>query len=348
LAGGSFNKGAEEDPKEKYNNLIKRGKTLTAEGQWTEAITKLANSVRVARDAKQPKWELTSYRLIGDALSKKGDVNKAVNYYKKALDMAQKIDDKQGQAYIFRGLGLIHMSKGDLEKADEYFQFFRKVAEEMKMRPMLGNAYIDMADIAAERGDFAIAIDNYKKGIEVLETTDEHVDLARAFSNLGNAYKLSGDYGTALTYYEMAMEECAKYGNVHRWALTESMVAECCTKLGLVIRAMETLESSRDVLMRLEDNVGLGELYRISGLLQASQGNWSAGKVHFEKSAKLLEDQDRPLKLANTYIEYGRMLLLRNDLAGAKEKLEKARELSSRVESKRLLEIVEMLLKEIK
>jgi tetratricopeptide (TPR) repeat protein len=347
LAGGSFNGGPEEDPKEKFEQLMKRGKTLTAEGQWAEAIAKLANAVRVAREANRPEWEVQAYRVIGDSLSKKGDMDKSVTYYEKAMENAKRLENKMELAYIYRGLGLIYMSKGDLDKADEYFKIFRDVAEKMGLKPMLGNAYVDIADIAAEKGDLGYAIESYKKGIDVLEETEESVDLARAYSNLGDAYKLSGDYGTALTYYEKAMEECSKYGNVHRWALTESLVAECCTKLGFIIRAMESLESSREVLMRVEDSAGLGELYRISGLLMTSQGNWSAAEVHFEKSRKLLEDQNRPIPLANTHVEHARMLLLRNDLENAKRHLEEALELAKKVGTQRLIEIVERLLKEV-
>jgi tetratricopeptide (TPR) repeat protein len=347
LAGGSFGKKEIESPEEKFKLLIKRGRTLMEEGQWAEAIAKFAIGVRYGREEGRPDWEVQAMRHIAETLTNKGDLDKALTYYDKALELAKKTGDNLGIAHIYRGLGSIHMSKGDLVSAEKNFTFFRDTAKSIGIRPMLGSAYIDMADIAMERGDLGHAIENYKKGIEVLVATEEHVELARAYNSLGNAFKSTGDYGTALTYFEKAMDTCSRYGNIHMWALTESLVAECCTKLGFVIRAMEHLESARGVLRRLEDNAGLGELYRISGVLMGSQGNWNAAEVHFEKSTQLLADQDRPIQLAHTYIELGRMMLLRNNLEKAKECFEKAMKLSIKVDSKRLQETVEKLLKEL-
>lgn len=344
MAGGTFGNG----PDEEFKELVRRGKNLKAEGQWAEAISKFARGVRVARGANRFDWEIKAYRLIGDTLFKKGDTDKAVGYYTKAMDLAKRKDDKLGLAHTYRGLGSIHVSKGDLDKAEEYFKYFVEVAEKIKHQVMMGLGHVDMANIAVEREDLGTAMELYKKGIDLLERTEEHEEIARAYSSLGDAFRMAGDYGTALTYFEKAMAECSKYGNIHTWALAEVKVAECCTKLGFVVRAMESLESSREVLMRLKDNAGLGEVYRISGILMTSQGNWNAAEVHFKKSVKLLKEADRPVPLANAFIEIGRMYLIRGEMGKSRTVFEKAKELAEKVESKRLGEMADRLLQEAK
>jgi tetratricopeptide (TPR) repeat protein len=348
LAGGSFKKQTDGRPSDEYKELIRKGKNLMAEGNWAKAIACLADAVKIARGEKRPDWEIEALRLVGETLWKRGDPDKALAYYNKAIKLAKEKEDRLGLSKALRGLGTIYMSKGDLDKAEELFDVYLEVAQKIGLQTMIGIGYIDKATIDAERGHLIKAIENYKEGISLLEGTEEHVELSRAYGELGEAYMMSGDYGTAKGFFERAMDECSKFGNIHAWAYSELKVAECCTKLGFVIRAMEHLESSREILMRLKDQPGLGEVYRISGVLMTSQGNWSAAESHLDKSVQLLTEQDRPIDLVKAQIEQGRMYLLRGKMPEAKRVLENAMELTINIKSKRLAKIVDNLLKEIK
>jgi len=165
--------------------------------------------------------------------------------------------------------------------------------------------------------------------------------------------KLSATQGVFVTgfvpdvrpYYEKAKEEFLFEGDPHGRALAEIGVAECCTRLGFTVRAMEQLETARRDLMNLKDNAGLGEIYRISGALMTGQANWGAAKSHLDKAVIILSaDKIKPRSisgLVRTFAELGRMYLIKGDSDKSEAAFKDARDLAEKFGSKRLKDFVE-------
>jgi tetratricopeptide (TPR) repeat protein len=274
-----------------------------------------------------------------------GRAGRAINYYSKVIEIAKRRDDNLSVARATRGMGIIQMMKGELESAEKNFEFFFQVAQDTGSESLTGVAYVDKANIANERGEKEKAFELFKKSIDLLEKTESFDDLAKAYNDYGDVLRRYEDFQTALGYFEKSMEAFDAHGNIFGHAWAEIKVAECCTQLGHVVKAMDHLERARGVLIELEDNVGLGEVYRISGLLMTKQTNWKAAEVHFEKSAKLFSENNRPILLINTYIELGKMFLAKDDRPRAKEWFGNAGDLSLKIDSKSLKEKVDELMK---
>jgi tetratricopeptide (TPR) repeat protein len=353
LVGGNLQKGPLPPRSEKFEAVAKKGRALMVEARWVDAIGSLAEAVKVARQENRPDLEVEAYDLIGEALCKKGDKDKADKYLAKALELAKSKEDTKGLASTYKVLCYLSFLKGDREGAAKYLASMLEISERAGLDGHKGLALVGLAHMATDAGDFHHAIDDFKKGIELLEKSvgsDMRRELAKAYNGIGDALESTGDHARALTYYEKAKEEFLFEGDPHGRALAEIGVAECCTRLGFTVRAMEQLETARRDLMNLKDNAGLGEVYRISGALMTGQANWGAAKSHLEKAASIFSaDKTKPRfvsGLVRAFAELGRMYLIKGDTDKSEASFKDARELAEKSGSKRLKDFVELAQKE--
>jgi len=350
LAGGNFRKDTAMPRSVKFEAFVDEAKGLMANGRWLDAISRLAESVKVARQENRPDLEVLAYVLIGEALRKKGDNDKAGKYLQKAIDLATSKDDHLGLARTYNEQAALHVSTGDRDSAMKALTSAQECAERARADGLKGSILSSMAQLMADGGDLAKAVETYRKAIDVLERTegeDANRALAKACNGLANALETSGEHARALTFFERAKEEFLKCGDVHGRALSVVGVAECCARLGFTVRALEQLEAARNDLMKLNDNAGLGEVYRISGALMIIQSNWNAAKRHLDKAVSLFTpEKDRPRNIAGlvrTYAEIGRMHRTKGDAESASASFKDARELAQRSGSKGLVNLVEKI-----
>lgn len=348
MAGGSFQKDKPKPGSEKYEASLRRSRELMAGAKWVDAISALAEAVKLARQESRPDLEVLAYGLIGEALIKKGDGDKAEKYLAKGIELARSKDDRLGLAATYKVYIYLGFHRGDRESAAKNLAAMLEVAEKAGLDSYKGFALVGLAHLANDAGDLPHAIEDFKKGIEILEkveTVEAKHELAKAYNGIADAMETGGDHARAMTYYEKAKDrfflECNNLG----MALAEVGVAECCTRLGFIVRAMELLESARADLMKLKDDAGLGEVYRISGALMTAQSNWAAAKGHLEKAVSLLsKDKKNPrfiIGLVRAHAEIGRMHYSKGEIEMGDKAFKEARELSSKVGSKRLMDFVE-------
>jgi len=335
---------------DKFETVAGKGKALMAEGKWVEAIASLAEAVKVARQENRPDLEVQAYDLIGEALIKKGDRDKAEKYLVRALDLAKSKENWPGLAATYKVFGYLAMQKADREAAGKYYASMLELAEKQNLTGFQGRAHADLAQLAADYGDMPKAIEGYKKAIDILEKTEGEEarhELARAYLNLGEALEMYGDHARGLTYFEKAKDECLRCADAHGRALAEVGVAECCMRLGFTVRAMEQLETARADLMKLKDNAGLGEVYRISGALMTAQANWNAAKSHLDRALNFLISGNPSPRyttgLIRTYTDIGRMHRLKGDTEKMEKAFKDARDLAAKLGSKRISDWVQRM-----
>ena len=348
LAGGNLQKGPSPLRSERFEAVAKKGRALMVDARWVDAIGSLAEAVKIARQENRPDLEVEAYDLIGEALCKKGDKDKADKYLAKALELAKSKNDSKGLATTYKVLCYLSFLKGEREAAGRYLASMLEISERSGLDGHKGLALVGLAHMSTDAGDFPHAIEDFKKGIVILEKAEGSEmkrELAKAYNGIGDALESTGDHARALTYYEKAKEEFLFEGDPHGRALAEIGVAECCTRLGFTVRAMEQLETARRDLMNLKDNAGLGEVYRISGALMTGQANWGAAKSHLDKAVTILSaDKTKPRfisGLVRTFAELGRMYLIKGDTDKSEASFKEARELAEKFGSKRLKDFVE-------
>ena len=349
MAGGNFKIGPQLPRSEKYEAVAKKGRALMVDARWVDAIGSLAEAVKIARQENRPDLEVEAYDLIGEALCKKGDKDKADKYLTKALELAKSKEDSKGLASTYKVLCYLSFLNGDRESAAKHLASMLEISERSGLEGHKGLALVGLAHMATDAGDFHHAIEDFKKGIELLEKStgsDMRRELAKAYNGIGDALESTSDHARALTYYEKAKEEFLFEGDPHGRALAEIGVAECCTRLGFTVRAMEQLETARRDLMNLKDNAGLGEVYRISGALMTGQANWGAAKSHLEKAVTIFSaDKTKPRfvsGLVRAFAELGRMYLIKGETDRSEASFKDARELAENSGSKRLKDFVEL------
>jgi len=348
LAGGSFKKDVHRPGSERYEASVSKSRELMAGGKWVEAIACLAEAVKLARQESRPDLEVQAYDLIGEALIKKGDGDKAEKYLVKALELATSKADQLGLAATHKVFTHLGFHRGDRETAAKNLALMLEIAEKADLDAYKGYALVGLAHLANDAGDLYRAIDDFKQGIELLEKTEgaeaKH-ELSKAYNGIADAMETAGDHARALTYYEKAKEGFLAENNRLGHALAEVGVAECCTRLGFIVRAMEQLETARAELIKLIDDAGVGEVYRISGALMTVQSNWAAARTHLDKSVRLFSrDKTNPrfiIGLVRAHAEIGRMYYLKGEMEQGDAAFKTARELSEKAGSKRLTDFVE-------
>ena len=353
MVSENLQKGPVPPRSEKFEAVAKKGRALMVDARWVDAIGSLAEAVKIARQENRPDLEVEAYDLIGEALCKKGDQDKAEKYLAKALELAKLKEDSKGLASTYKVLCYLSFLKGDRASAAKHLASMLEISDRSGLDSHKGLALVGLAHMAIDGGDFPHAIEDFKKGIGLLEKaegSEMRRELAKAYNGIGDALESTGDHPRALTYYEKAKEEFLFEGDPHGRALAEIGVAECCTRLGFTVRAMEQLETARRDLMNLKDNAGLGEVYRISGALMTGQANWGAAKSHLDKAVTILSaDKIKPRfvsGLVRAFTELGRMYLIKGEIEKSEASFKDARELAESSGSKRLKDFVELAQKD--
>ena len=127
------------------------------------------------------------------------------------------------------------------------------------------------------------------------------------------------------------------------WALFNA--AECYAKMGKLKEALDDCKLAEEILTRLDDRVGLGQVYKISGIIYNFEKNWKISEDYFNESIKFLKQLNVPYEFGTVYMEYGKMLLNKGDKNEAKKCFEYSLEVFKGINASVQIKQLEKILK---
>jgi len=283
----------------------KQAKTLIEEanpqrnhGYLNEAYAKYTLAILLANDNYYKSWAYSCRGLVSWDRYKRwhseSEFNKALYDYNKAIKLASTC-----YSAAYDNKGLLYKSRKDYDIALE--QFDKAIACDSKN----SDAYENKISLLFDMGKYEDAIDFGKKGLEKFGQSDD------LFFYMAYSYEMLGDYKTAVEYYDKEL----KYSNYKSW-WTFTNASYCKLMLKDWIGAIEYAQRS----IKLHQNNVHPYNFVAFAALETDKLDLAT-----EYNNKAFNLYDRPNYMS--YYNYARIKHLEGDDAGAKQRLDKAREL---------------------
>ncbi len=295
-----------------------------------EAITKLAQALKLVREIGNKRWEAITSLGIGRVYHDLGENQKALAYYKKAMLLHRKLGDKSGEAQTLNNIGAIYSSLGEKQKAlssyDQALPLFRGLSEIGGEATTLNN----MGALYSDLGEKQQAIAYYEQALPLRRGVEDKDGEAITLNNIGRVYSYLEEKQKALSYFDQALPLFRKLGNKIGEAQTLNNIGAVYSDLGQKQKANAFFDQALWLHRAVGDKGGeaqtlnnmgavyfdLGEkqkalsyydqamgLYRAVGdrsgeaiilsnlaVLKRSQNNLQAALTHIEAAIRIIED----------------------------------------------------------
>lgn len=266
------------------------------------------------------------YIALSD-LSRNDDVYKAIEFANNALILAEKTNAVSKLGLIYTYLGEFALLQDNIEiaeikfkKAEEYLTSINNPKELIAVYLLIGNRFI-------EKDNYAEAMKYYMKGIDISEANDEKYKLPNLLNNLGIVYLNINNPEKALNLYSKALQLFKEEKDTMNVAGTTTNIGSIYIQLEQNDIAETYYQSGYKLFKESGSIEGMAHSQLKLGLLDMYQQNYDSAAQHLSNSIKIQKELEviysgsKSFFIAETYINYGIVLLKLHNYNKAKEYL---------------------------
>ena len=182
--------------------------------------------------------------------------------------------------------------------------------------------------IALERGAADAAEQHFAAALELARTLGDHTTEARCLNNLGIVANLRGDPRAALASYQLALAAYQQAGLVRGMAETQHNIGISRGDMGDYAGALAAAEEAARLAERVKDEGLSALALFGRGALHLFQGDTDLAAAELTRAQAVYERLQQPVGLAEVWRLQAGVARARGDLAGAVALLRKAAELA--------------------
>ncbi len=256
---------------------VNLGNIYRDKGEYERARKLYERGVEMYHELGEKQGIAVATGNLGTIYEAVGDFDKAIELFLEALVISREMGAKRRVAFGLDALGVAHQTRGEYEKAKSYLQHSLTVFEEMGDPSGIAMANCDLGGLLVEMGEWDDAQAHLAKAETVLkETSDKFVliSLYRKQAGLALLRQVSGA-GTQRAYDKDALQYAEAALVLARELKSRLEEADCCHLLGRVYTVL---------------------------------GEDARAEENFKKALSLFEEMKSRKGLADTYLEYARML----------------------------------------
>lgn len=276
--------------------LIRLGGTYIKLQEFDRARTALHDAKGALNEAgRDQSKELTIENFLGNICYLEGRLDEAKSIFTKTRAVAEKLSEG-AKPVTNNDLGAVLMARGEFDDAG------RVLAEDLVRAKKLGDdlliarAHYTLAQLAQSKGNYDKAVSQYKECVEVCRRSHNTELMLRAYNGLGNACQISGDAAQSIAFYERGLA-------LHEMAGDLRGGATIAINMGIIEHSRGKIEAALDRLIPAVEY--------LKSLPGKGVGEWAA--------------------LSRGLLEMGDIARKDGRLDEAREKLEEARAITSRV-----------------
>ncbi|HEY9403565.1 MAG TPA: CHAT domain-containing protein, partial [Pyrinomonadaceae bacterium] len=283
------------------------------------AIGKYEEALRLFRNARDRRGEITTLNTIGSIKAALGEGQNALAYFNEALPLLRAAGDREGEARVLGSIAQIYFALGNKEKSLENFQsslqLFRALDDKRTAGYTLTNIGLVRVEMTERRealadfqgalaslraagdrrgeayalnhiglvynslGERAEARRSHDEVVALIQNLDDCVELAPALSNLAWNSLESGDRQKALEYLNQALALQQSLGDLPGQATTLNNLGFVYHSLGDRPRALSHLRQALTLFLQLDDKQGEGDAS--GNLMYALRGSGQTGAAIF-------------------------------------------------------------------
>jgi predicted ATPase/DNA-binding XRE family transcriptional regulator len=174
-----------------FRNYISEGR------YWLAAALAAAQGLRTSEKADA----LMSFGVLA---VRQGDYTEAIEALEESLSIFRERHDELGAARALNNLGAVAIEHGDYEKAERYYNEVLPIWRASGDRLREGIALNNLMIAAYSLGRYDVAVELCRHTIAVMEELGQPEGIGRALTGMGEICRLQGNYEEAASYYERA------------------------------------------------------------------------------------------------------------------------------------------------
>lgn len=341
-----------------YTQMLRHAWILTHRGKAGAALNKIGRLYRARSDAAAARAFLeramSLFKAAGDEKGvaaclgdlgelarRQGSYDRAFRLVSQALELQRKMNNKPSIAVCLHSLGHIEAARASYAQGERYLEEALEIRRQAGDKGGTAQTLSALAIVLFNRGDLEKAIARWEAALALTEEVGDRRMLAIVHNNLGEAFRDQGKLAESMQHFK-ACEDVVT-------TLDDRLLhSEVSRNIGILSHKMGDLEAAKRQLERslmLARDVGGKELeglaLRALGEL-AAETMWDTSRPevedeavkHFEAALALFKKIGNDFEVARTQHAWGNRLLERGDVEGGRQRLEEARGIFKRIESK--------------
>ena len=234
-----------------------KGRYNIAQGEYEPGLTCIEQSIRLARELKNKKTLLNSYKQMCFYGIQVEEPELVKEYVDKGFTLLKE-GEKEDQGVFTRLLGWYYLYRKDYQKAEENFrrsiEIFQKTeSEDGCFHISIAACYGYLGDLYREQGKLEQAAEYYEKALETGKDKVMTNGLGQFYSGLGQVRLLQENYEEGEKYLLQAVECLKHHGYYWGREKAEACLAILLLKKGKTEEARKYYEESRRISEKMKN-----------------------------------------------------------------------------------------------
>lgn len=229
-------------------------------------------AVDLADSLGHDKGELQATFAAAGIFERIGLFDRSLEMYDRSMELARVTQDTLQLAWIYNGLGVLHEANKSYDLAYQYFMLSQETLLDLNMEVRSTYPLINLASMYHERDSNEKALETYQYILDNYPAPEDLRRNAALYNNVGNLHLDMKETRKGLDYLYLALELKIKLKNEFFLPNTTNNIAKGYVELGKYDSARFFLDSTYNILKRVEDDEYAIETMDIEARLQAGLG----------------------------------------------------------------------------
>ncbi|MBD1890234.1 tetratricopeptide repeat protein [Coleofasciculus sp. FACHB-SPT9] len=251
-----------------------------ASGNQAKAIDYYEQGLKIARENREPKVEISFLTGLGKAYHQQGNSAKAAASFKQAFKIVYELNDREIDSSFLSSLG-------DLAGI-----YLPKAEVELITAKVEASRLLEQCEERQEEDQFASALQFCQQALKIYQELKDTHGQFEALEALGGVYRTQGKYPEAIEYDQKRRElaravQDYKHEREALWSLYKAYM-----KVANYAKAIETAEQMLALAPKPDSN-GLTDLESLAQAYAAS-GNQAKAIDYYEQGLKIARENRKP------------------------------------------------------
>jgi tetratricopeptide (TPR) repeat protein len=321
--------------------LNKIGRLYRARGDAAAARAFLDRGMALFKAAGDEKGVAACLGDLGELARRQGSYDRAFKLLNQALAIQRKLDNKPSIAVCLHSLGHVEAARAAYAQAERFLEEALELRRDAGDKGGMAHTMSALAIVLFNRGDLERAIARWEAALSLAEEVGDRRMMAILNNNLGEGLRDQGKLEESMSHFKTCEQVVTTLDD-------RLLHSEVSRNIGILSQKMNDFDSAKLQLERslmLAREVGGRELeglaLRALGELAATT-MWDTSNVeaedeaitYFERALTIFRAIGNEFEVARSLHAYGNRLLERGDVDGGRGKLEEARNIFHRIQSK--------------
>lgn len=226
---------------EKADTLMSFGVLAVRQGDYTEAMEALEESLSIFRERNDALGAGRALNNLGGAAAEIRDYERAERYYNEVLPIWRASGERLREGIVLTNLMIITYSLGRYEVAVEFCRQAIAIMEELDQPEGVGRALAGMGEICRVQGNYGEAALYFERALQIVRDIDDRPGMVAVLTNLGYVECRLGNLDKAEALIKEALSFDVEAGDRPGIAINVAALAGIALSRGKVEKAVRLL-----------------------------------------------------------------------------------------------------------